>query len=97
MKDKVARVTPLPNYRLKIEFQDGVSGTVDLTGELYGEMFEPLRDEAVFRKVRVDEFGAVVWPNGADLAPDALYLDITGRGSEEAPESRAVSNAKPSR
>ncbi len=79
MKDKVVRVTPLPDYRLQVEFQDGVTGTVDLSADLHGEMFEPLRDTALFDGVRVDEFGAITWPNGADLAPDALYAEITRR------------------
>ena len=83
--NRIAQVTALPGYRLKVEFQDGISGVVDLSGDLDGEVFEPLRDEALFRQVRVDEYGAVVWPNGADLAPDALYLEIAGR--EALPES----------
>ena len=37
-------------------------------------MFEPLRDPAYFSRVSVDPVcGTVVWPNGADLAPSALY------------------------
>ena len=76
MLNRIVSVTPLPGYRLKIEFEDGVSGTVDLSDELQGEMFEPLRDEAVFRDASIDAYGAVTWPNGADLAPDALYLEI---------------------
>ncbi len=36
-------------------------------------VFEPLKDESLFSQVAVDEFGAVCWPNGADLAPDALH------------------------
>jgi hypothetical protein len=37
-------------------------------------MFEPLRDVAYFARVTVDsELGTVVWPNGADLAPDVLH------------------------
>ena len=59
-------------------FDDGVAGTIDLSGELDGEVFRPLRDEGVFRQVRIDEFGAVCWPNGPDLAPDALYGELTG-------------------
>jgi hypothetical protein len=39
-------------------------------------MFEPLKDPEFFAQARVDEFGAVCWPNDADLAPDALYRKI---------------------
>jgi hypothetical protein len=78
MPKRVVRVMPLPNYRLTVEFNDGVSGTVDLSDDLYGEVFEPLRDEALFSQASADEYGAVTWPNGADIAPDALYLEITG-------------------
>jgi hypothetical protein len=43
-----------------------------------GPVFEPLRDEAFFAQVAVDpELGTVVWPNGADLAPDALHEQAT--------------------
>ena len=76
MLNKVLGVTHLPGYRLRVEFSDGVAGTVNLSGELDGEMFEPLRDEAMFRQEAVDDYGAVTWPNGADLAPDALCLEI---------------------
>src|ERR1700683_2721059 len=79
MLNQVTRVTPLPNYRLEIEFQDGVYGTIDLSDRLFGEMFEPLRDEAMFREVSVDNFGAICWPNGADLAPDAIHKKLIHR------------------
>ena len=79
MLNRVVRVEPLPNYRLRIEFDDGVKGTIDLSGELVGEAFEPLRDEAMFRQVTVDEYGAVCWPNGADLAPDAMHIELSGK------------------
>jgi len=72
MLNQIIRVTPLANHRLEIEFQDGVYGTIDLSDRLFGEMFGPLRDETVFRKVSIDDFGAICWPNGADLAPDAI-------------------------
>jgi hypothetical protein len=39
-------------------------------------MFEPLQDPKFFAQVFVDDFGAVAWPNGADLAPDALYEQL---------------------
>jgi hypothetical protein len=73
MMPKVSRVTALGGYRLHVEFDDGTMGEIDLSDRLFGPVFEPLRDEAEFNKVVVDEFGAIAWPCGADLAPDAVH------------------------
>lgn len=73
MLNRIVHVTPLERYRLHVEFDDGVYGTIDLSNRLFGEMFEPLRDEAIFRQVSIDAHGVVCWPNGADLAPDAIH------------------------
>ncbi len=60
-------------YVLWLRFSDGAEGEVDLGPELTGEVFEPLRDPAVFARVRLDpEVRTVAWPNGADLAPEFL-------------------------
>ena len=67
---EVVRIRALPGYRLFVEFDDGLSGTVDVSDLLWGPVFEPLKDPEFFAQVRVDEFGAPCWPNGADLAPD---------------------------
>ena len=72
----VATVRPLDNYQLEVTFDDGTNGVVSLKDRLFGPVFEPLRDPAMFRQVTVDEFGAICWPNGADLAPDALYEQL---------------------
>jgi hypothetical protein len=49
-------------------------GEIDLASERRGEMFESLRDLDVFRTFFVEpEFATLVWPNGADLAPEFLY------------------------
>jgi len=59
---------------VRVKFNDGAEGLVDLADELYGEMFEPLRDPDRFRAFRVDpELETVVWENGADLAPEFLH------------------------
>lgn len=55
--------------------------------ELYGEVFEPLKDFAYFRTFRVHpELRTVVWPNGADFAPEflrsALSAAVGTAGSE---------------
>jgi hypothetical protein len=59
---------------LRLEFSDGVVKDVDLSNELYGKVFEPLRDPAFFCQVRVnEETNTIEWPNGADFAPEFLY------------------------
>jgi hypothetical protein len=73
MMSKIVLVRPLPGYRLHVEFADGVVGVVELADRLLGPVFQPLRDEAEFATAFVDEFGAVAWRCGADLAPDAIY------------------------
>jgi hypothetical protein len=73
---RVKDVKALSGYRLYLEFEDGVSGEVDLSDRIFGPVFEPLKDEKMFARVEIDEFGAVCWPNGADLAPDALYKTL---------------------
>ena len=61
-------------HLLRLHFDDHTSKTVDCRPLLYGPVFEPLQDPAYFARVVVDPVcGTVVWPNGADLAPEALY------------------------
>jgi len=60
-------------YLIWLRFSDGLEGEVDLSGDLEGPMFEPLRDPTVFGRVRLDPtLHTLVWPNGADLAPEFL-------------------------
>jgi hypothetical protein len=78
-------VIPLPGYRLALRFNNGQSGVVDLSAELDGEVFEPLRDPAVFATAfQHPVMRTVAWPNGADLAPEFL-LELMHR--TEAAES----------
>ena len=61
-------------HALELLFDDGLSKRINLRRELYGPVFEPLRDQAYFARVAVDpNLGTVTWPNGADFAPDFLY------------------------
>ncbi len=60
--------------RLRLTFSNGTSKTVDVTALLSGPMFEPLRNPEFFACASLDRVcGTVVWPNGADFAPEALY------------------------
>ena len=79
------RVQTLPEMRLRVKFVDGTEGVVDMqrflaSGTVLGTIFEPLRVPEEFGRVRI-ELGALVWPNGADLAPDAIYDAIRETGS----------------
>ena len=57
-----------------LRFEDGTSGEVDLSRELLGPVFEPLHDPEYFSRVSLNhEIGTIVWPNGADFAPEFLY------------------------
>jgi len=76
---RIARVEVCPDFVLYVEAADGTRGEVSLSEDLHGPAFGPLSDPALFRQVRLDEFGAPSWPNGADLAPDGLYREMGGR------------------
>lgn len=59
-------------YRIHLTFNDGTSKTVDFRPWLHGPIFEPLHDLDYFRGFFVAG-STVCWPNGADIAPEALY------------------------
>jgi hypothetical protein len=63
-----------PGYRLWVRFSDGTEGEVDVSGELFGEVFEALKDPGLFAAAELDEeSNTVTWANGADFAPEFLY------------------------
>lgn len=74
--EKIKSVKALLEYKLEVEFMDGNHGIISLKDRLFGPVFEPLKDPKLFSQVAVDEFGAICWPNGADMAPDAVYQKI---------------------
>ena len=70
----VTKVECVGTHSVRVWFDDGLVKDVDLSAELWGEVFEPLRDPAFFSRVFVnEETGTIEWPNGADLAPTFLY------------------------
>ena len=70
---------------LWIRFSDGADGTIDLTGELKGKIFEPLNDPAYFALGSFDvEAHTVVWPNGADFAPEFLRARLKAKSGRVA-------------
>ena len=75
---RLRALSVLPEWQLAVTFNDGSSGIVDLSVLIHGPeagVFEALRDPAFFATAYLD-CGAVTWPNGADLAPDAMHKEI---------------------
>lgn len=78
----VINVNALPGRKLELTFEDGLRAVVDLDRVVksYTGVFAPLLDESYFQRVKVDpELGTIVWPNGADVCPDVLYSQASGR------------------
>ncbi len=73
----IPRVTDakfVKDYTLYLRFSDGSDGEVDLEPELDGEIFQLLKDVSYFKNFSLNqELHTVVWPNGADFAPEFLY------------------------
>jgi len=78
-----------------LEFTDGTARDIDLEKYLRGPIFEPLRaDPARFREVRVEPgAGTISWPNGADIDPDVLYLDLEPTWTQADSSHPAVASA----
>lgn len=80
---RLASVEALPGFRLRVRFNDGTEGSVELAGFLNSPsagVFTALRDESLFRQARI-ALGAVTWPGELDLAPDAMHREIKEHGT----------------
>ncbi len=68
------------DYTIRLRFADGLEGDIDLSDELWGEVFQPLKDTRVFQSFQLNkELNTIVWPTGADLAPEFLYDQAAAR------------------
>ena len=71
---RVVKAEACGPHSLDLTFKDGTRKRVNLLPLLEGPIFEPLRDPAFFARVMHDPVaGTVIWPNGADVAPETLY------------------------
>ena len=80
MTPKILSAEYVREYTIRLRFEDGQEAEVDLASELWGGVFEPLKDVTIFRKFRLDEeLNTLIWPTGADLAPEFLYNRVTAQ------------------
>jgi hypothetical protein len=76
----VTEAEVIGEHRLRLRFEDGAEGELDMSAWPWRGVFEPLRDADFFARVELDkELGTIVWPNGADLAPETLHEWVTQR------------------
>jgi hypothetical protein len=97
MKWRVVKARASGPHSLDLTFKDGTRKQVNLLPVFEGPVFEPLRDPAFFARVALDPVaGTIVWPNGADIAPETLYeLPAEAKGRVSATVGR-LSAARPS-
>lgn len=77
MLPRIVEAHYIAGFKIWVRFGDGVEGDVDLSHELTGPIFEPLRNVEEFRRFSLHpELHTLVWPNGADLAPEFLRAKL---------------------
>lgn len=80
---EIVEAKPADGFRLFLRFKDGVSGFVDLSPYAGHGVFSAWLEPGFFQQVTVTDAGALEWPGGLDLCPDALYMRITGKRPED--------------
>ena len=72
MYPSITKVSPKKGYVLKIQFDNGESGTLDMKQFLDFGVFKRLKDHSVFNNVRIS-FDTIEWEAGIDLDPEFIY------------------------
>lgn len=74
MNYRLVKARYISGFVIWVQFSDGCEGEIDLENELYGTVFEPLKEPEFFKRFSLDpELHTLVWPNGADFSPEFLY------------------------
>jgi hypothetical protein len=74
--NRPTRVEPLPGYRVRLSFSDGVEGVIDLSGDVGHGVFAGLADEAFFRIGHLGKHGQIAWSEDIEICPDSAYEEI---------------------
>ena len=79
---KITQIDVLDNYRIRVVFDSGESGIIDLSDLVGSGVFVLWDDYQKFREVKIGRTGELIWTDQVDLCPDALYLRLTGKNPE---------------
>lgn len=80
---RITKVKAGRGFQVELTFDDGASGTVDLSDLAGKGVFEAWLEPSAFAMVKIGSSGELVWGTGIDLCPDALYLRLTGKKPED--------------
>jgi len=69
---QVVRARHISGFVVSTRFDDGTVKRIDVSQWFKGPVFESLKDPKLFKKFFI-EGGTLAWPNGVDIAPEALY------------------------
>ena len=79
---RLKKVTPMPNYELEVEFNDGTHGFVEMGQLILSDragVFAELKNKDIFNQAHL-EYGVLTWPGELDLAPDAMHDAVKQKG-----------------
>jgi len=80
---KLIEAKPLPGYRLRLRYADGVTGEVNVSHLVGRGVFQLWNDPKAFENVSIGSAGELRWSDEVDLCADALYMEITGKTPAE--------------
>ena len=80
---KITEAKPVDRFHVFLRFDDGASGTVDLSHFAGRGVFRAWQQEGVFEQLSISPVGALQWPGDLDLCPDSLYLQMVGKSAAE--------------
>jgi len=80
---EVTSAEHIEGYKIRVSFNTGQSGIVDLKDSLWGPVFEPIKDLDVFKRFKVSEtLHTICWENDTDFAPEFLLEKMIEQSSE---------------
>ena len=80
---KITAAKPVDRFHVFLRFDDGASGTVNLSRLAGRGVFRAWQQEGVFEQLSISPEGALQWPGDLDLCPDSLYLQMVGKSAGE--------------
>jgi hypothetical protein len=89
---RIAQAVAAEGLKLRLTFENGVSGTVDFSELATSPLFGPLTNDEFFKSVSIIRDGrALAWAEELEICADSLFLRITGKKAEEIfPKTKAA-------